>query len=351
MLPPTTQADLERAILGAQRHLHALGITAWQDAWVTPDVYEAYRAVADRRELTARVVAALWWERTAGREQIEWMRNARAASSEGQFRATSVKIMQDGTTGNLSAAVLEPYLDAEGLPTSNRGMSFVDPTELGRYAIELDREGFQIHFHAIGERAVREALDALEGARIANDGNDNRHHISHVCLVHPDDVPRFASLGVAANIQPFWAVDGDEIRIESRTLGEERSGWWYPFASIARHGARLAGGSDWSVSTANPFLEMEVAVTRVDPTMRGVMEPFIAAERLSVIEAVRAFTEGSAYVNHLDRAGRIEVGNLADLIVVDRNIFQPSDEPIGAAKVLMTLVGGQVVYVNHDVDW
>ena len=89
-------------------------------------------------------------------------------------------------------------------------MSFVEPTELGRYAIELDREGFQIHFHAIGERAVREALDALEGARAANHGNDNRHHISHVCLVHPDDVPRFASLGVVANIQPFWAVDGDE---------------------------------------------------------------------------------------------------------------------------------------------
>jgi predicted amidohydrolase YtcJ len=350
-LPPTSRDDLARAILLAQAHLHQLGISAWQDAWVTREVLDAYRALADRDELTARVVAALWWERTEGPEQIEWMRDARAANSRGRLRATSVKIMQDGTTGNFTAAVLEPYLDADGRSTDNRGMSFVDPDELRRTVIDLDRVGFQIHFHAIGERAVREALDALEAARGASAPLDQRHHISHLCLVHPDDIPRFAPLGVVANIQPYWAVDGVEIRSESRYLGAERASWWYPFASIARHGGRLAAGSDWSVSTANPFEEIEVAVTRVDPTLRGVMEPFLPSERLTVTEALKAFTAGSAYVNHLDQTGAMEVGNWADLVVTDRNILKASEHPIGTAKVLMTIVGGAIVYHDPAVDW
>jgi hypothetical protein len=350
-LPATTQDQYERAILLAQRHLHALGITAWQDAWVTPEVLEGYQAVAASERLTARVVAALWWERTAGAEQIEWMRDARASTRVGRLRATSVKIMQDGTTGNFTAAVLEPYLDEAGRSTGNRGMSFVDAVDLQRYVEELDRDGFQIHFHAIGERAVREALDALELARKTNLSLDNRHHISHVCVVHPDDVPRFAELGVVANIQPFWAVDGEEIRTESAFLGPERSTWWYPFASIARQGARLAGGSDWSVSTANPFEEIEVAVTRVDPARRGVMDPFLPHERLSARDAFVAFTAGSAHLNHLDRTGTIEVGKWADVAIADRNVLRPSDEPIGTAKVQMTLVGGEIVYSDPGVDW
>jgi predicted amidohydrolase YtcJ len=349
-LPATTRDEYERAILLAQRHLHALGITAWQDAWVPPDLLEGYRAVAASGKLTARVVAALWWERTAGAEQIEWMRDARASTPVGRIRATSVKIMQDGTTGNFTAAVLEPYLDDAGRSTGNRGMSFVDAVDLERYVVELDRDGFQIHFHAIGERAVREALDALESARRANPPLDNRHHISHVCVVHPDDVPRFASLDVIANIQPFWAVDGEELRTESRFLGPIRSTWWYPFASIARHGARLAGGSDWSVSTANPFEEIEVAVTRIDPARRGVMEPFLPHERLSAVDAFHAFTAGSAYLNHLDQTGTVEVGKWADLAIADRNVLRPSDEPIGTAKVQMTLVGGEIVYTDPAVD-
>jgi predicted amidohydrolase YtcJ len=349
-LPATTRDEYERAILIAQRHLHALGITAWQDAWVTPDVLEGYRAVAGSGQLTARVVAALWWERTAGAEQIEWMRDARAANRSGQLRATSVKIMQDGTTGNFTGAVLEPYLDESGRPTGNRGMSFVDPIDLNRYVAELDRDGFQVHFHAIGERAVREALDALEVARKVNPPRDNRHHISHVCVVHPDDIPRFAALGVIANIQPFWAVDGEELRTESRFLGPIRSTWWYPFASIARHGARLAGGSDWSVSTANPFEVIEVAVTRVDPARRGVMDPFLPDERLAAADALRAFTAGSAHLNHLDQTGMIEVGKWADLAIADRNVLRPSDEPIGTAKVQMTMVGGKIVYADPAFD-
>ena len=131
--------------------------------------------------------------------------------------------------------------------------------------IELDRRGFQAHFHAIGDGAVRLALDAVEAARIANGPSDHRHHIAHLETIHPDDIARFAALDVTANIQPFWAVDDDQMQdLRLPVLGPERARWQYTFGSLRRAGARLAGGSDWTVTTANPLLEIEVAVTRVD---------------------------------------------------------------------------------------
>ena len=351
-MPATTTQEHRRAILAAQAHLHRLGVTAWQDAWTTPETLAAYQSLAKDGSLTARVVAALWWDRYQDGRQMEWFRTARRESRIGRLRATSVKIMQDGVTGNMSAAVLEPYFDESGAPTSNVGTSYVEPELLKSHVSELDADGFQVHFHAIGERAVREALDAIEAARVVGRPRDNRHHISHVCLVHPDDIPRFGPLGVTANIQPYWAVDGVEMREENVLVGPVRAGWWYPFESLRRAGARLAGGSDWSVSTANPFEMIEVAVTRVDPARRGSADPYLAHERLSVRDALAAFTSGGAYVNHLDEAiPGIEVGALADLVVVDRDPLAPSDAPLGSIKVLMTIVGGAVVHRDTGVDW
>src|SRR5439155_26654530 len=141
------------------------------------------------------VVGALWWERDRGDEQIKELIEKRAGGTAGRFRATSVKIMQDGILENYTAGVLQPYLDARGDPTDNLGKSFIDPELLKGYVTELDREGFQVHFHAIGERAVREALDAIGAARRANGPNDNRHHIAHSQIVHPEYRPRFPEVG------------------------------------------------------------------------------------------------------------------------------------------------------------
>jgi predicted amidohydrolase YtcJ len=339
--PKATHAELLDGLRTAQRHLHSLGITAWQDAIVEPDTLAAYRDAATAGWLTARVVASLWWRREAGPEQIDDFEAQRAASAIGRLRADSVKLMLDGILESQTAFVTSPYAGSDGWA----GTPFIDPDLLREAVIDLDRRGFQAHFHAIGDGAIRLALDAVEAARAANGAGDHRHHIAHIELVNPDDVPRFGQLGVVATMQPFWASDDDQMRtLRLPVLGPERAGWQYPFASLLRTGATLAGGSDWTVSTPNPLLEIEVAVTRVAPDTRDVA-PFFPYERLSLDAALRAFTIGSAYVNHLDtETGTIEVGKLADLVVLDRNLREPDAGPIGDATVRQTYVEGQEVF-------
>jgi len=357
LMPPVTEEEWKEGLRVAQRYLHSLGITAWQDAIVGGpyDTLGAYIATAGNGELTARVVGSLWWDRHRGDEQIDELVARRARGSVGRFRATTVKIMQDGVIEDFTAGVLDPYLDRDGAPTSNRGMSFVDPELLKASVTRLDADGFQVHIHAIGERAVREALDALEAARIANGANDHRHHIAHIQVVHPDDVPRFHELGVVANAQPLWAtLEGQMVNLTIPFLGPERSGWQYPFASLVRSGARLAFGSDWSVSSPNPMWEMAIAVHRKEPRRyadmvgeRATTEPFLPDERIDLATAIHAFTMGSAYVNHLDDVtGSIEVGKEADLVVVDRNLFDLSLDELADAKVQLTMVAGAPVFID-----
>ncbi len=344
IIPPTGPREWERAILEAQAYLHSFGITAWQDAWIGPEHLDAYLALAGRGDLTARVVAALWWERDRGLDQIEELaeRRRRAAEVE-SVDAGTVKIMVDGVVENFTAYVLEPYLDGRGGPTENRGIPFLDDEALAAAVTRLDREGFQVHVHAIGDAAVRTALDGFDAARRSNGPSGNRHHIAHLQVVDPDDIPRFADLDVTANAQAFWACHEpqmDELTIPF--LGPERTARQYPFASLARSGARLAFGSDWSVSTPDPLLQIEVAVTRVDPERRDG-EPFLPEERLPPEAALEAFTRGSAFVNRLDETtGTIEPGKAADLVVLDHDPFV--DGPIGQARTVLTMVGGRIVH-------
>ncbi len=357
LAPEPTQEEWERGLLEAQRYLHSLGITAWQDAIVggSYPTLDAYVAVAQRGELTARVVGALWWDRHRGLEQIPELLEARERGRVGRFAATSVKIMLDGVCENFTAAVLEPYLDARGEPTDNRGILFVEPDLLKEAVTRLDAEGFQVHFHALAERAVREALDAIEAARRANGWTDGRHHLAHIQVVHPEDLPRFRRLGAVANAQPLWAAH--ESQMDDLTipfLGEPRWRWQYPFGSLVRHGAVLAMGSDWGVSSPNPLEEIHVAVNRVMPpdypyTVEN-REVFLPEQRLDLPTAIAAFTMGSAYVNHLDRVtGSIEVGKEADLVVLDRNLFEHPVEELSQARVLLTLVAGERVFAAEDL--
>jgi predicted amidohydrolase YtcJ len=353
LIPPPSRTDLEAALLGGQAYLHSLGITGWQDAWVTRDSLATYQALSQRGQLTARVAAAMWWDRGRGEEQVdELLELRRAVGPAGRLQAASVKIMQDGILENFTAAMLEPYLDEEGRPTKNRGISFIDPEALNHYVARLDAEGFQVHVHAIGDRAVREALDAFEAALVANGPNDHRHHIAHVQVVHPDDVARFGPLGVAATTQPLWAcAEPQMVELCIPFLGPRRSGWQYPFASFLRTGTRLALGSDWPVSTPEPFKILEVAITRVPHDDHSV-EPFLPEERLDLAAAVKGFTMGSAFVNHLDgETGSISPGKLADVAVVDRDIFDPANGPVGDARVIATLVEGEPVYRDPSISW
>jgi predicted amidohydrolase YtcJ len=353
LAPEATPEELERALLLAQAYLHSLGITAWQEAIVGeyptfPNGRDAYPALAGRGQLTGRVVGALWLERGRGVEQVDELIEHRAATSVGSYRATSVKVMLDGVCENLTAATAEPYLDGQGAPTDGSGLEYFDPETLREIVVRLDAEGFQVHIHVIGDRACRDALDAIETARRTNGWTDTRHHLAHVQLVHPDDIGRFRELGVTANAQMLWAAHDrqmDELTIPF--LGPDRAGWQYPFGSLVAAGATLCAGSDWPVSTPDPLQEMHVGIHRTPPPRYpyGVSsdEPFLPEQRLPLATAIRAFTMGSAYVNHLDRVtGSIEVGKLADLVVLSDDLFALGSP--AEARVLLTLVGGEKVY-------
>jgi predicted amidohydrolase YtcJ len=343
LVPAPTQQDWERAIVVAQSYLHSLGVTGWQDAWTLPETLRAYVALAQREELTAHVVAALWWDRHRGEEQIEALAGQRTWGTVGNVRANTVKIMIDGIVENFTASMIDPYLDRDGRSGENRGLSYVEPEALSSAVTRLDAMGFQTHMHAIGDRAVRSALDACEAALRANGRRDARHQIAHLQCVQPADIPRFRELGVIANCQPYWAQAEPQMdRLTVPFLGEGRAGFQYPFASLLRSGASLAFGSDWSVTTPDPLREMEVAVTRVGPEHRD-NAPFLPHERISLPDAIAAFTMGSARAQFNDReCGSIEPGKIADLAVIDRNLF--GDGPIGDARVELTIVGGRVVF-------
>jgi predicted amidohydrolase YtcJ len=272
-------------------------------------------------------------------EQVEEMVERRSEGAE-RFSPTSVKLMLDGVAENFTASVLEPWLDDEGRPTDNYGIDFIDPGELAEIVTRLDSRGFQCHFHAIGDQAVRNALDAIEASRSRNGPSDHRHHVAHIQIVHPDDIPRFAALDVVANAQPLWAChDTTQDLLTIPFLGPVRSGWQYPFASLARSGARLAMGSDWSVSTADVMEQVEMAVTRVSEPH----PPFLPEERLTPEQALTAFTAGSAFVNHADgETGRIAPGMLADLVLLDRDPI--SEGTFKGVEVELTMIGGEVVF-------
>jgi predicted amidohydrolase YtcJ len=351
LAPPPGQAAWEAAVERGQAHLHRLGITAWQDAAVGPEMLAAYRAVAERGRLTGRALAALRWQVEAGEAQLADLAERRRAAGVGRLRASAVKIFADGVFENRTAAMLAPYLDGDGRPGDNLGIGMLGPDELARAVTALDGEGFDVHVHAIGDRAVRDTLDAFQAAAAANGRRDARHQIAHLQFVHPDDRPRFRRLGVVANAQPFWScLDGYMRELTLPFLDPERAAWQYPWASLRRAGAVLAFGSDWTVSTANPLEEIEVAVRRVAPDDRDA-EPFLPAERLDLPAALDAFTIGSAYALRLEaQTGSVTPGKLADLAVLDRDPFDEAAGPIGDARVLATLVEGEPVHADPSLD-
>jgi predicted amidohydrolase YtcJ len=342
ILPPTRPREWEAALKTGQRYLLSFGITSWQDADVRPEHDQAYLSLAGRGDLIASVVGALWWDRERGIEQIEELVSRRAAMAP-RYRPTTVKLMLDGVAENYTAAMLHPYRDVNGTPTSNAGIDFIDPNALPDIAVTLDRLGFQCHFHAIGDRAVRNALDAVQAARTQNGHTGGRHHIAHLQFVNPLDIPRFKALGVTANIQPYWAcAEPQVVELTLPFVSPEQAKHMYPFGSLLRTGTDLAMGSDWSVSTPDVMQQIEVAVTRCSPDHREA-DPFISSEALTLEQAISAATLGSARVNRVeDRVGSLEVGKDADLVVFDRDPF--SEPPIGDAKVRFTIVGGRVVY-------
>lgn len=341
---PRDSVDEWRASIGvAQAHLHALGITGYQDAWVEEDLLRAYRAADDAGELTLRVVTSLWWDRHRGMEQIDGLVERRAWGRGGNVHTNTIKLMLDGCPETCTGSMLDPYEGRFG-EIHGRGIQFVDEDVLKEAAVRLDALGFQLHQHALGDRAVRSALDAVQAARAANGPRDARHHIAHLQLPDPADLPRLRQLGVIANLQPYWACPDPMVESMTKPRVGERAAWLYPIASLQKSGTVLSFGSDWPVTTADPWREIEVAVTRQVVGAGPDADVLDAGERIDLATAIAAFARGTAYQNHDDDAGTIREGARADLVVLNRNPFEGEPHEIHTTKALTTIAAGQVVY-------
>lgn len=361
--PRPTLDQAYDGLLAAQQHLVSFGITAWQDAAVgefmgSPDTVPVYLRAASDGALKVRVRGAQWWNREDGDAQLDPIlarRDEVAAQCDPDLLSlASVKVMVDGVAENFTAAMHECYRDHHGDATENRGISFFDPRDMARFVTALDREGMQVHFHALGDRAVTDALDALEHARTENGETDNRHHLAHLQVVRSEDVARFAPLGATANIQALWACHEEQLdTLTLPFLTDDAEAHHYPFGELIASGARLAAGSDWSVSSPDPVQAIHIAVNRVSPgSERRPLGP--DSQRLTLTEALNAYTQGTARINHLDHAtGRLEAGYYADLAILDRNLFDLPPEEIHTARVDETWIGGERVYsrsaeTGHD---
>jgi predicted amidohydrolase YtcJ len=352
---PESDADLAYlGLLRAQEELLALGITGWQDAMIGvmpggPGNLEPYLRALREGTLRAHVVGSQWWERGQGVEQLEGMIRTRdqvaALGAPERLSLGTIKFMVDGVAENFTAAMIQPYRDACGHDTDNRGLSFIAPKALREYVVAADAAGFQPHFHALGDRAVREALDAVEAARAANGHTDNRPHLAHIQVVTEEDAARFAALGAVANMQPLWATHEDQLdHLTLPFLQDGQEARQYPFGDLERGGARLAGGSDWPVSSADPLAGIHIAVTRVVPG--SDYEPLGGeGQRLDLATAFAAYTSGTAYVNHREHdTGYVREGYLANLVVVSPNPFELEPAEIHTARVVSTWIEGEPVY-------
>jgi len=344
---PYTPDEALHGLRLALQKLNSLGITSFQEASAPLGVQDGfsmldtYRDLDRQGELTARVVVSMLLDPEKGESQVPDLIRARREYTRGGVRAHTVKIFQDGVVESQTAGMLEPYRVRDG----GHGMALVEPEELKQIVTRLDKEGFQVHFHSIGDAAIRQVLDAIEAARRANGARDSRHHLSHIEVFHPDDIPRFRELGAIANFQPLWALaDGYMKDLTLPVLPPETHRWIYPIRSLLRSGAVVAFGSDWSVTSVNPLEGIEVAVRRANWT-RPEEKPFMPDERIDLKDAIAAFTINAAYVNFQEkRTGSIEPGKLADLVVLNRNLFAIDPSQISETRVVLTLFGGRPVH-------
>ena len=341
-VPAPDRSTLTAALEAGIAYLHRKGVTGWQDALVSDLEHRSYLAI----DPACDVVGALWWDRTRGLEQVEEIAERSRRRTAG-YRPAAVKLMLDGVCENFTAALIDPYHGPHGGPTDHTGLDFIPTGVVAEAVTAFDRLGLQCHFHAIGDRAVRSALDAVRAARTTNGWAGPIHHVAHLQVIHPTDIHRFAELRVAANCQPLWACNDAAMReMTVPFLGPDRAEWQYPFGSLARAGALMAMGSDWPVSSGDVLDQISVAVRRLPPGEDG-SDVLLPEERLTLDEALTAFTLGSARVNGIavDR-GRIRVGNVADLAVLDSDPFAVED-PAGVS-VDVTMVAGRIVFDGRE---
>jgi hypothetical protein len=349
---PVASLDHEASQLNtALDSMRAIGITSVQDAAVDDHLMQIYKRLYDTHRLNMRVRGSFYLKNlhepaavligNAAKFRAKW------AIDPDFLRADAVKIFADGVIEypSQTAALLEPYLDAQGHPTRNRGPSYFAQDNLNQIVTAADAAGLTVHIHAIGDRAVRSALDAIADARHRNGALDNRDQIAHLELINPSDFPRFKELGVIANFQLLWAQR--DAYVEKATieyLGPQRSRYLYPARSLRDAGALIVGGSDWGVSSFDAFTAMEHAITRSEGRGRPALLP---DQSLALQDMVDAYTINAASALKQERTtGSLEAGKRGDFIVLDRDIFTIDVFDLHNTQVTATYLDGREVYAT-----
>lgn len=340
-VPPSSPDELVEGAKKALSIANGFGITSLYEAAANEEILRAYQALDTQGKLTARITASVKLEPAGGEHEIQRLKELKARYHGRYLSIAGAKIFLDGIMESHTAALIKPYLDRPG----DCGELLVSPEKLSETVTALDAEGFQVHIHTIGDKAIHTGLDAFEASLKKNGFTDRRHHMAHLQLVDPGDIPRLRELGVAANFQPLWAFASPNIvEMTEPALGPERSRWLYPIGSNLRSGAVVAAGSDWNVSSMNPLDAITVAVTRCIPYSQGGT-PWIPGERVDLAEILAAYTINGAYLTHREKeTGSLEAGKSADLVVLDRNLFTVTPGEICRTRVLLTMLAGKIVF-------
>ena len=352
-IPNYTKEQIENGLFISVKEANKFGITSILDAGTESinqkkseenyfDGLDAYREATKNQEISLRVNSSQYASPSSWRKDLKHIKNRRFINSQGSMN--TVKIFADGVIEAGTGALLDPYVG-----TNNFGVLNWDPDTLKVVVSTIENEGFQIHFHAIGDKAIRTTLDAFEYAREKNGLNNMRHMISHAQLIHPEDIERFKKLDVITSFQPLWAYPDPYMKeLTIPVLGPIRSKWNYPLKSLLSSGARITAGSDWSVTSLNPLFGIEVAVTR-----RELGSPdgeiLNQDEIVDLEDILKAYTiEGAFSLFRENEIGSLKKGKLADVILLDKNLFKIPPHEIHQAKVMMTIFNGRVVYSEKN---
>lgn len=351
-IPPASREKKMQALRAAVREANRVGLVRVHTAsgigmtigdLQNADVYDELRRSGD---LTLRFYLAYHADPPKlTSEQIHEIEAARQKYHDDWISAGSVKFFLDGVIETHTAAMLAPYSD----DPSQSGFLQWDPDAYQQAVTELDKRGLQIFTHAIGDRAIRLALNSYETAQKTNHTTDARHRIEHIEDASAADIPRFGKLGVIASMQPLHAYpDDDTLKTWTGNVGPERAQRAWAWRSIEREGGHLAFGSDWPVVTLSPWPGVQNAITR-QTTAGDPPGGFVPQERLSLEDTIMAYTLGAAFAGHREKTeGSLEPGKLADLIVIDRDLFKIEPNEIAKTNVLLTMVGGKIVYQSPD---
>jgi predicted amidohydrolase YtcJ len=341
MIPETTKEQWIAGGRAAIQYLHSLGITSWLDPLVDEKVLSAYKTLAEQGELTVSVVAA-FPQVNPRNDPAKELATVQQLRKEFQgvphLSVPGFKIFADGVVEypSQTAALTKPYKN-----TGRSGDLLFDPAKFSELVTAADKQGLIVHIHALGDRAVKETLNAIEAARKANGNSHLPHTLTHVQLMDPEDFPRFGELGAIAALQLLWAEgDEDTIELMKPYVDPELYRWQYPARSLLDAGAIISGASDWFVSSPNVFWAMHRAETRNGP--EGVLDP---SQRMPREAMLYAYTRNSAIaMNQLEKIGSIAPGKQADLVLVDRDVMTIPAEEMRDTKVLWTMVGGRMVW-------